>query len=618
MTSSDASYLTNYSQLVECSRMMSKTITDNILTLSANKITGLIEPVTGTDAANKNYTDTHPAGSAVSGSNTDIQYNNLSAFASSGSLTFDGSTFVSSDGILIGNTYSAVVQNLTYYSSTLNSSAGISYTAGASAGSEVVTSTGPIVNVQISDGVTTGNNIVTAIRNDYYTKNMLSVVVSSGLGLDPQTIQSFTPLTLASTLNTGIVIKSGLITNLSDIYSGYNYNYVTKNMVDRTNILTTTNFSNTGAPLTYTKAQVYNGLINRTITGTSTAVTIDVMPSALNIISNTVSGTNSALTVLAASTVDIPTLTGTNTTMDGVILNNIGLRVLLKNQVNMVNNGVWIVNSGAWTRPADFVAGSNCYGYNIAITQGILGASTMWTCSAPSPAIVDTDKLVFSRAVVSNGTSFDFSLANRSTSGILQLSPGSSLTFDPTSLIGSFIYPGYELKSAILITNNLAGSESATMIASSLRPVFSNSSFMYGQRSVNNTVANTVVRTNYTFNTKPTVYTGQNLTYQPTNILGLIIRSFEGTKVDGFGAVSTFISGFSSPNSPVSYIFSTGGVKMYVKNESTVGTLTIIPSVGWTMDQNSNMTIPAGQTGTFWVYIDVENVTCKVYVISIV
>jgi hypothetical protein len=57
---------------------------------------------------------------------------------------------------------------------------------------------------------------------------------------------------------------------------------------------------------------------------------------------------------------------------------------------------------------------------------------------------------------------------------------------------------------------------------------------------------------------------------------------------------------------------------MYVKNESTVGTLTIIPSVGWTMDQNSNMTIPAGQTGTFWVYIDVENVTGKVYVISIV
>jgi len=613
---SDSSYLTNYSQFIECSTMMSRTITDGTAIISATRITGLLAPVVGTDVANKAYTDANPFGSAVAGSNTQVQYNNLNAFDSAASLTFDGTTLVSSNGILIGSTYSAVIQNLTYYSSTLNSSAAISYTPGAVAGSEVITSSGPIVNVQIEPGVSNGLNIVNAIRGNYYTSNMLSVVVSSGLGLDVQTTQAVTSLTLASTIPTGIIIQSGRITNLSDIYSGYNDNYVTKNIVDASNILTVTNLSNTGAPLTYTKAEMYNGLINRTITGTTTAVTVDVLPSALTLVSNTVSGTNSALNALVASTVNITPLSGTTTVIDGVLVNNINTRVLLKNQDNTVTNGVWQVVSGSWQRPTEFATGSNCAGYNVAVSQGLLGAGTMWT-SVSTPAIVDTDSLLFSRSILSSGSSFDFTLSNRSTSGILQVSAGSGLTLDPTSLSNSFIYPGYELKSKVLITNNLAGSESAKLIATSLAPAFVNSSFKYGARSINNTVANTLIRTNYTFNTKPTTYTDQNLTYKPTNILGYIIRSFEGVKVDGFGPVSSFVSGFSAPNSPISYIFATGGVKMYVKNASTVGTLQIINSVGWTTDVNSNMIIGPGQTGTFWVYVDVENLVGKVYVISI-
>ena len=86
------------------------------------------------------------------------------------------------------------------------------------------------------------------------------------------------------------------------------------------------------------------------------------------------------------------TLTGTQT-IDGVALvaND---RVLLVNQTNPVQNGLWLVQAGAWTRPTDFASGTEAQGAYVLITSGSINAGSSWLCSTPT-AIIDTDPITF-------------------------------------------------------------------------------------------------------------------------------------------------------------------------------------------------------------------------------
>lgn len=617
-----SNYLTNYSQVLECSTMFARTLTDGTATFTNNRITGLIDPVLDTQIANKNYSDQNPVGSSVSGQNTWLQYNTVGSFNSNSSLTMDGTT-ISANGFLIGHTYGAVVQDLTYYTNTVNSSVTVEYGSSGLAGSETVTVVGNAITVQIEPSVSTSTNIKDAILADFYSSNLVSCNITSGSGQNTQTTQSITSLTLLSTevgAEPGLYIQSGRITNMSDLCSGYDQNYVSKKIVDDNFILTTSTISGS-VGVVYTKQQTYNGFISRDIVGTdSTVVVVDSMPSALSIVSNTVSGTNPVLYALLSSTRVVSTLSGLTTVLDGVLANTNGSTVLLKNQIDKTLNGLWTISAGPWTRPMEFSTGSNALGYNIYVQQGQLGSGTEWTCGLSSTAtslIVDTDPLPFSRTPITTGSSFEFSVSNNSTASILQLSTSTGISFDPTSLSTSYIYPGYVLTGTVLVNSVLAGSESVTYIVETFGPNFNNSNFTYGPRSINNSVTNTLVRDNFYWNTKQTVFTEQNMVYRPTNIIGIVVRSFEGTKIDSFSAPASFISGFSAANSPITYIFGTGAVKMIIKNASTTGELVIQSSIGWQLDPNSNMTIPAGKTMTIWVYIDTVTVTGKIFVLSI-
>jgi len=93
-------------------------------------------------------------------------------------------------------------------------------------------------------------------------------------------------------------------------------------------------------------------------------------------------------TVNFVATAAIPSLAGQQT-VDGV-LTPLGTRVLATNQPSSVNNGIWIVNSGAWTRPADFATGSYLLqGALVVATQGTALTSTLWQETAVS-GVVDT------------------------------------------------------------------------------------------------------------------------------------------------------------------------------------------------------------------------------------
>jgi hypothetical protein len=92
------------------------------------------------------------------------------------------------------------------------------------------------------------------------------------------------------------------------------------------------------------------------------------------------------------ATSNITTLSGLPT-VDGVTLVN-GNTILLIAQTNAVNNGLWVVASGAWTRPTDFETGTTADMAYVLILEGNTYAGSSWVCNTPD-AIIGTDDLTF-------------------------------------------------------------------------------------------------------------------------------------------------------------------------------------------------------------------------------
>lgn len=99
----------------------------------------------------------------------------------------------------------------------------------------------------------------------------------------------------------------------------------------------------------------------------------------------------------ALSSAEIGTLSALPANMDGVIDLVANDRVLLINEVtNPENNGIWLVQTGAWTRPADFATGSSASGAFTFITEGTTYEGSGWVCQSDTgSAIIGTDALTF-------------------------------------------------------------------------------------------------------------------------------------------------------------------------------------------------------------------------------
>lgn len=98
--------------------------------------------------------------------------------------------------------------------------------------------------------------------------------------------------------------------------------------------------------------------------------------------------------VTAVATANIATLSGLTTTVDDVLLNTANVDgVLLTAQTDEIENGPWIVQTGPWTRPAWYAAGSKASGVVVSIQEGTEYLDTRWLCSTDDPdAVVDTDE----------------------------------------------------------------------------------------------------------------------------------------------------------------------------------------------------------------------------------
>jgi hypothetical protein len=99
--------------------------------------------------------------------------------------------------------------------------------------------------------------------------------------------------------------------------------------------------------------------------------------------------------VVTAST-NVASLTGLPT-LDGVTLVD-AQRVLLTAQTTASQNGLWLVHSGAWTRPTDYASGSvvasDIY---VFVQSGTSWASTGWVMNGSSTITVDTSSSSWSQ-----------------------------------------------------------------------------------------------------------------------------------------------------------------------------------------------------------------------------
>jgi hypothetical protein len=94
---------------------------------------------------------------------------------------------------------------------------------------------------------------------------------------------------------------------------------------------------------------------------------------------------------------NVASLTGLAAVGDGVTLGTDGMIALLTAQSTGFQNGAWVVHAGAWTRPANFAAGSSAAGAFWIVEQGTLYHDTGWVCSTDPPSdVVDTNSLALS------------------------------------------------------------------------------------------------------------------------------------------------------------------------------------------------------------------------------
>jgi len=94
----------------------------------------------------------------------------------------------------------------------------------------------------------------------------------------------------------------------------------------------------------------------------------------------------------AASTTNILSLSGPQT-IDGISLIATD-RVLLVGQTDPVDNGLWVVQAGAWTRPSDFISPPEVGRAYVLVLDGDTLGGTSWLCVSPD-ADIDTNPLSF-------------------------------------------------------------------------------------------------------------------------------------------------------------------------------------------------------------------------------
>jgi len=95
-------------------------------------------------------------------------------------------------------------------------------------------------------------------------------------------------------------------------------------------------------------------------------------------------------------------------TIDGVAVTT-GDRVLVTGQTSAVDNGIYDVDTGTWTRSADFDGPYDVTkGTLVTVTDGTLYSATVWRLASSDPIVIGTSALTFQVGVFSDSASVAF------------------------------------------------------------------------------------------------------------------------------------------------------------------------------------------------------------------
>jgi hypothetical protein len=112
------------------------------------------------------------------------------------------------------------------------------------------------------------------------------------------------------------------------------------------------------------------------------------------VLANVAGGVVSSSTAKAATTANI-TLSATQT-VDGIAL-SVNDVCLVKNQTTQANNGLYSVQSGAWTRVAAMDTWAEVPGMLVSVQQGTVNADTVWLSTADASGTLGTTSITFSQ-----------------------------------------------------------------------------------------------------------------------------------------------------------------------------------------------------------------------------
>jgi len=122
------------------------------------------------------------------------------------------------------------------------------------------------------------------------------------------------------------------------------------------------------------------------------------------------SGSLAVKTPCRVATTAAITLSGEQT-IDAVAVVD-GDRVLVKNQTDTTENGIYNVSTGHWTRALDFDGANDVVdGTMVVITSGGANAATVWQLSVAAPVVVGTSAFAFARALFADASSASFTPA---------------------------------------------------------------------------------------------------------------------------------------------------------------------------------------------------------------
>lgn len=151
------------------------------------------------------------------------------------------------------------------------------------------------------------------------------------------------------------------------------------------------------------------------------------------VLANVSGGIVSSMTVKAATTANI-TLSGTQT-IDGIAL-SINDVVLVKDQTTQSGNGIYSVQSGAWTRAPQMDTWAEVPGMLVTVQQGSANADTVWLSTADPGGTLGTTSITFAKIPAIgagnfitretptgavNGSNTTFALANTPVAGTEQV-----------------------------------------------------------------------------------------------------------------------------------------------------------------------------------------------------